>query len=313
MRALVYNDYGPPDSLAIGQVSLPHAGHGEVLIHVHYAGVNPVDWKMGEGRFQAGNSCTFPLVVGRDVAGVVEDVGLGVTSFKPGDRVVACLPSPGGGFAEFAVAPSNAVAPSPKSLPMNSSAAKPLVFLTAWQSLIEIGALKANQKVLILSGAGGTGSMAVQIARHQGAHVIALTSRGNRDYVRALGAHEVFDYQADDLADTICAQHPEGLDLVFSNVLGPLHRMSYDTLRPGGTLVTIGEDPIRGLAAEKDISVFDHLVRSDRDHLSKMAQLVDGGLLNPPEITEFTLENAQAALEESLNGHTRGKLVLRVC
>ena len=163
MKAVAYQYYGSPEALELIELPVPDPSADGVLIKTSYASINPIDWKIGEGRMKAYFDVDFPLVVGRDLAGVVESVGSRVTQISPGDRVFATLPRPGGCFAEFVTVPVSYVAKAPQQISLKGSAALPLVALTCWQALIEKAGLVEGQKVFILAGAGGTGSLAVQL------------------------------------------------------------------------------------------------------------------------------------------------------
>lgn len=312
MKAIAYRQYGPPERLELIEMPVPSPDEDEALIKIRYAGVNPIDWKIGEGRLKAFQPYDFPLLVGRDLAGVVEHVGSRVTGFSPGDKVFAGLPGPGGAFAEYMSVPAGYVAKAPHRISLRESASLPLVALTCWQSLIEKAGLGAEQKVFILSGAGGTGSLAVQIAHHRAAVVLTTCSPRNRAYVESLGAGEVYDYVNDDVIGKIRRVVPDGVDVVFSNVLGELHEKSYGLLKRGGILVTIGEPPIPTLAERYGVREIDLVVSPSGGQLTEISRLVDDGKLKPPAVTELPLEACAKAFRMSMDGHVRGKIVLRM-
>jgi len=312
MKAIAYQRYGSPEALQLIELPDPQPRMDEVLIKTSYASINPIDWKIGAGRMKAHFDFDFPLIVGRDLAGIVESVGDRVTQFSPGDRVFALLPRPGGAFAEFVSVPASNAAKAPQQISLKQSAALPLVALTCWQALIEAAGLTEGQSVFILAGAGGTGSLAIQLARAKGATVVTSCGPANLDYVAGLGASEVFDYSCDDVIGEIRERYPDGIDVVFSNVLGDLHEKAYGTLRESGTLVTIGEPLIPGLAERFGLREFDVVVRPDGDQLAEVARMVDGGDLQPPAISEFPMERCADAMRMSMDGHVRGKIVLRL-
>lgn len=312
MKAIAYQRYGSPEALQLIELPDPQPSPDEVLIKTSYASINPIDWKIGAGRMKAHFDFDFPLIVGRDLAGIVESVGDQVTQFSPGDGVFASLSRPGGALAEYVTVPASNAAIAPQKISLKESAALPLVALTCWQSLIEAAGLTEGQSVFILSGAGGTGSLAIQLARAKGATVITSCSPTSFDYVASLGASEAYDYSKDDVIKSVRERHPEGLDVVFSNVLGGLHKRAYSTLRVGGALVTIGEPLIPGLADQFGIREFNVVVRPDGDQLAEIARMIDGGDLQPPAITEFPMEQCADAMRKSMDGHVRGKIVLRL-
>jgi NADPH:quinone reductase-like Zn-dependent oxidoreductase len=196
MKAVCIYSYGGPEVLAYKDVPCPHPSDGEVLVRVHAAGINPVDWKIREGHLKGMLNHTFPLILGWDVSGVVESVGrAGISRLKVGDEVFS-RPDilRDGAYSEYVVIREAEVAIKPKTIDHIHAAAIPLAGLTAWQSLFEAGGLSSGQKVLIHAAAGGVGSFAVQLAKLTGAYVIGTASGKNHDYVRKLGADQVIDY-----------------------------------------------------------------------------------------------------------------------
>jgi NADPH2:quinone reductase len=291
---------------------VPKPRNGEILVRVQHAGVNPIDWKIGEGRMQKYYDPAFPLVVGRDLAGNVEAVGNNVSKFSPGDIIVACLPGPGGAFAEYVTVDQSFAAHAPRSVPLVELASVPLVGLTCWQALVEHGAVSKDDVVFILSGAGGTGSIAVQLAFAIGATVLTTCSPDNHEYVMNLGASVVYDYSQTTVSDDILQKLPNGVDIVFSNVLGDLHKQAYRVVRKGGKLVTIGEAPIEGLAAKLGIRDIDLVARPNGNQLAKLIGMMEDGKLRPPAVTTYPLDEGAQAFEDSMRRHTRGKIVLNL-
>lgn len=195
MRAVTINEFGGPDVLTTGRIARPEPLPTEVLVRVHAAGINPVDWKTRAGHGMAGLQ-TLPLILGWDVSGVVEEVGFGVTTLAPGDEVYAMpwFPRPAGAYAEFVTAPSRQFARKPDSLSHVEAAALPLAALTAWQALVDTARVTAGQRVLVHAAAGGVGHLAVQIAKHLGAEVIATAREPRHAWLKELGADETIDY-----------------------------------------------------------------------------------------------------------------------
>jgi NADPH2:quinone reductase len=312
MKAITYPRYGTPDVVKLIEIPAPSPKPNEALVKIAYASVNPIDWKIGEGRFQAYVDLDFPLVVGRDLAGTVAAIGDGVTDFEVGDTVFGSLANPGGAFAEFACVPVDHLAHAPRNVSLQQSASLPLVSLTCWQALVQHGAVDKGQVLFVLSGAGGTGSVAVQLARCKGAKVIATCSETNRDYVKALGADAVVDYRDENVVEAVRQFAPDGVDVVFSNLLGKLHEKSYALLKKEGILVTIGEPPVEGLATRYGIHEVDLLVEPNGRQLTEIAALIDNGKLTVPEIKMYRFNEAAEALHESMTGHSRGKIVMAV-
>ena len=311
MKAAVYESYGGPDSLVIREIDPPTPLDSEILVKVEYAAINPIDWKIGEGRLKAYLDYSFPLIVGRDIAGTVADPNNN-GQFALGDKVIAALPGPGGGLAEYVSVSSDHLTHAPRTMSLEGSASFPLVGLTCWQGLIEFAALSKEQVIFILSGAGGTGSFAIQVAKSVGARVITTCSPGNHDYVKRLGADIVFDYKRRDVVKEIQTRFPEGIDLVFSNVLGELHEQSYGILRRGGKLVTIGEPLSPGLGQRYGVEELDFVVSPNGEQLKQIVKLVESGLVVAPETKTYPFTQIGQALSDNMSGHTRGKIIVEM-
>jgi NADPH:quinone reductase-like Zn-dependent oxidoreductase len=191
MKAIVINAYGNADVVNYVDVERPEPKVGEVLVKVHTAGVNPVDWKI-RGGLGKRLGLTLPITLGGEIAGTIEKTGDDVRDFKEGDAVYGIIPS--GGFAEYAIAKAGEIAPKPPSLDFKHAAAIPLGALTAWQAIFGLAHLDRGQRILITGASGGVGSLAVQLAKAKGAHVIGTASGRNEEFVRALGADEFVDY-----------------------------------------------------------------------------------------------------------------------
>ncbi|GIT81507.1 NADPH:quinone reductase [Leifsonia sp. LS1] len=304
MRAIIQDELGGPDVLHEATVDRHEPGIGQVLLRVSAAGVNPAD---GMNRQTGLFSGPPPFVLGWDVSGVVEKVGPGVTVLSAGDEVFGLLPFPrgGGAYAEFAIAPARALVPKPARLSHVEAAALPLAGLTAWQALVETAGVGAGTRVLITGAAGGVGHLAVQLAAARGAHVIALTSEANADYVRSLGAAEVLDYRAVDFGEVL-----DDLDVVLDVVGGDYPLKALRTLRPGGFLVSTLPQSLAAAvpaAAEQGIRVAGLFVESDRLGLSALAELAAEGRLVPRIAATYPLDEAAAAHAAK---HGAGKVVL---
>src|ERR1700733_11423864 len=190
MRAARFHEYGPPSVLVVETIERPEAKAGEVLIRVRFAGVNPIDWKLRAGNLKQYMPVTLPTIPGLDVSGTVEAVGEGVIGFAIGDRVFGRGAST---YAEFAVAPTATIALIPDGVSFEQAAPLHVGGVTAWLGVVERGQVAAGQRLLVLGGAGGVGSIAVQLGRWKGADVIATASTANVEFVRSLGAREVID------------------------------------------------------------------------------------------------------------------------
>ncbi|MER5726960.1 NADP-dependent oxidoreductase [Streptomyces sp. NPDC002138] len=306
MRAVVVSQWGGPEVLTETTIDRPEPGPTEVLVRVHAAGVNPVDWKTRASGVLIDWAPT--PIVGWDVSGTVEAVGMGVTLFQPGDEVFGMphFPKQAGGYAEYVTAPARHFVRKPAALDHVAAAALPLAALTAWQALVDTADLRAGQRVLIHAAAGGVGHLAVQIAKARGAYVIGTASAAKHDLLRELGADELIDYRSSDFAEAV-----RDVDVVLDTIGGDYGKRSLRVLRPGGHLVTIaGGD---GLAVDADgVRVSVLLVEPDRQGLTALAALAEEGALRPLIDTVLPLEQAARAHEIGELGRTTGKIVLTV-
>jgi NADPH2:quinone reductase len=315
MRAAYYTCYGDPDVLALGELPPPEPGPGEVRIAVRAAGVNPVDWKLMSGAFAGVFPQEFPTIPGWDAAGQIDAVGAGVDASRVREPVFAYCRRPivrGGTFAEFVVVPESFVARKPRSIDFAEAAALPLVALTAWQSLFGHAGLGKGQRVLIHAAAGGVGSLAVQMARHAGARVVATASPANADYVRSLGAHEVVDYRNGAAWTRLAHLAGDGFDVVFDTVGGDALARSYALVKPGGALPALNDAPDADACAARGIRGVRVFSEPDGVALGEIAAMIDAGALRVPAVEVLPLAAAGDALRRSMDGHVRGKLVLRV-
>ncbi|MFJ9808728.1 NADP-dependent oxidoreductase [Streptomyces sp. NPDC101158] len=306
MRAVVVEQWGGPENLVEREVERPEPGLNEVLVRVHAAGVNPVDWKTRAG----GALIEWGEVpaVGWDVSGTVEAVGPGVGIFRPGDEVfgMPLFPRQAGGYAEYVVAPARHLARKPASLSHVEAAALPLAALTAWQALVDAADVRPGERVLVHAAAGGVGHFAVQIAKARGAYVIGTASAAKHDLVRQLGADEVVDYREERFEDVV-----SDVDVVLDGLGGETAVRSLKVLRPGGRLVTLpGPDDVP--AAHDEVRALWVLVEPDHLGLREIAALVDRGALRPVVETVLPLAEAAKAHEIGERGRTTGKIVLSV-
>jgi NADPH:quinone reductase-like Zn-dependent oxidoreductase/predicted SnoaL-like aldol condensation-catalyzing enzyme len=312
MRAISQDMYGTPEVLKEVLVPNPVARVSVILVAVHAAGVNPTDWW---NRAQATTVSRLPLVLGWDVSGVVEAVGVGVTLFKPGDEVFGMLPYPGGvgSHAEYVTAPARAFTHKPAGVDHIQAGALPLAALTAYQALVETAEVRAGQRVLIHAAAGGVGHLAVQIAKSRGAYVVGTASAAKHDFVRSLGADEVIDYHTVDFAEAVA-----DIDVVLDPVSfdSAARARSLAVLRPGGTLVSIIPVPVDDAEltaiAERGIRFESLLVEADHAGMQAIAALVETGALRAHIETTFPLAEAAKAHALGETGRTTGKIVLTV-
>lgn len=328
MRAFVVTKYKAP--LQEADVPEPVVGERDVLVRVEAAGLNQLDEKIRAGEFKQILPYKLPLILGNDVAGTVIGVGTAVRGFKPGDEVYA---RPGkdriGTFAERIAVAESDLALKPASISMEEAGSLPLVALTAWQALVERGRVQPGQKVLIHAGAGGVGSITIQLARHLGASVATTASGSNAEFVRELGADTVIDYRTQDFEQLLA-----GYDLVLDSLGGQNLQKSLRVLKPGGKAIGIAGPPDPGFAREAGLNpvlrlavaglsgkirrqakklgvTYEFLfMRADGDQLRQITTLVDQGVVRPIVGKVFAFDQTPQALQDLSKGGIRGKAVI---
>lgn len=309
MRAISQETLGGPDVLELVETSRPAPAPTEVLVRVTAAGVNPVDWKVRKAGGFLGQP---PFTLGWDVAGVVEELGYGVTRFAVGDRVFGMprFPKEAAAYAEYVTSPSRQLARTPDRLSDVEAAALPLAGLTAWQALVETAEVQAGQKVLVLGAAGGVGHLAVQIAKARGAYAIGTASSGKHEFLRMLGIDEAVDYTSEWVGERV-----RDVDVVLDLVGDDTSPGVLSLVREGGLFITApsgaGVERLRELAGGR-VRITGILVEPDRAGLESLAALVADGALRPHVAATFPLADAARAHEQSETGRTQGKLVLTV-
>ena len=313
MKAVYINEFGGREKLIYSEdFPKPEVQEGEVLVRINAAGVNPVDYKIREGiRKHLGQA--FPLILGWDMAGIVEDRGFGARRFKIGDKVIAYARRPvveKGTYAEYIAIPECYLASKPVLLSFEEAASLPLTGLTAYQALYEKANMKPGQWVLILGASGGVGSMAVQLAKIGGAKVAALAGASNQEYLKSLGADQVFDYSDSDWASKFNTLIPEKASIVFDCVGKDTILKSYSCVKPGGMIVSITSQPNEELLSANKITFQFHFVEPNSLHLEYLSSLVDKGQLKIHVNTVFPLNEVVKAHELMESEHTRGKIVL---
>lgn len=315
MNAIRQHSFGGPEVLTAERVARPAPLPTEVLVRVHAAGINPVDWKTRAGSGMAGVLGEPPFILGWDVAGVVEEIGFGVTTLAPGDEVYGMpwFPRAAGAYAEFVTAPARQFTRKPATATFAQAAAVPLAGLTAWQALVDTAAVRPGQRVLITAAAGGVGHLAVQFAKHLGAYVIAVAGPHNQQWLTELGADRVLDYTAGRFEKEVA-----DVDVVL-DLVGDAHdatsTRSIETLRPGGLLIAVpgGVSPALAAAAEAaGVRATAFLVEPDSPALARIAALIDDGTVTVEVAAELPLAAVADAHRTAEQGHTRGKVVLRV-
>ncbi|MFI9272513.1 NADP-dependent oxidoreductase [Kitasatospora sp. NPDC052896] len=307
MKAIAIRRYGGPEVVECMELPDPKVGPDSVLVRVRAAGVNPVDWKIREGWLDGVLDVHFPLVMGWDVAGVVERVGPAVTEFRPGDAVLGYVRKDAvqhGTYAELVSCPVRTLAHKPAGLGWAQAGGLPLAGLTAYQGVVKALRVQAGETVLVHAAAGGVGSLAVQLALGLGARVIGTAGPHNHEYLRELGAEPVLYGQG--LAERVRELAPQGVDAAFDAFGGGAVAVSLDLVADPGRIASIADASVREAGGHY---VF---VRPDAADLAVLAELVETGRLALTVASTFRLEDACSAQLLSAEGRTRGKIVLTV-
>lgn len=332
MKAFIVERYGKKGSTRMAEMSEPVLGEDEVLVEVHAASVNPVDYKIRNGEFKLFLPHKPPFILGNDFAGVVVRVGSRVRNFKPGDEVFAQPDADRiGAFAELIAVREASLVMKPKSLTMEEAASVPLVGLTSWQALVEKANVQKGQKVLIHAGSGGVGTFAIQLAKHLGATVATTTSTANVDWVKRLGADVVVDYKKQDFEKVL-----GDYDLALNNLAGDTLEKSVRVLKPGAKLISISGPPdiefaqqlglnwmlkqvmrllsfsIRRKAAARQVGYSFLFMQANGAQLQRIAALIDAGSIRPVIDRVFPLEQTHEAMAYLEQGRAKGKVVIKV-
>ncbi|MGE5893935.1 MAG: NADP-dependent oxidoreductase [bacterium] len=308
MKAVRIHSYGGPQVMVEEDAPRPEPFSGEVLIEVHAAGVNPIDWKVREGYAKGWLKHKLPLILGWDVSGVVVELGRGDKGFQEGDEVYGKLDSGrDGAYAEYVVSRVENIAYKPKTIDYVHAASVPIAALTAWQSIFDRANLSAGQTVLIHAAAGGVGHFAVQFSKWKGARVIGTASAQNEEFVKRLGADMVIDYTTKKFEDEV-----SGVDCVLDTQGGEVLDRSLRVLKKGGIVVSTLEEPSAEDLARYGVRGAHMVVKSDSRQLMQIAGLIDEGKVRPVVETVLPLAEAQRAHELSQKGHVRGKIVLKI-
>ncbi|HXA00831.1 MAG TPA: NADP-dependent oxidoreductase [Cytophagaceae bacterium] len=308
MKAVRMHGYGSADVLIYEDAPIPEILPDEILIKVHAAGVNPIDWKIRQGYFKDRMILPLPLILGWDVSGTVEQTGILVTRFKKGDKVFAKPDGMrNGAYAQYIAVRSHETALAPESISLEHAAGIPVTAQTAWEALFEKGGLKQGQTVLIHGASGGVGSFAVQLARIAGAYVIATTSKDNIEMVRSLGAEEIIDYTSEDFSKKV-----QNIDLVFDTIGGETQAKSLTVLKKGGILVSTLGAPDPKETAKHQVRGVGFSLSANGARLAEIGGLVDSGMLKVVVDKEFSLKDVKEAHKLSESHHAKGKIILRV-
>lgn len=310
MKAAQINAYGGPEVLVLfSDAPKPQPGDGQVLVEVHAAGVNPFDWKLREGYMKDAIPLKFPATLGGDVAGIVAELGNGVSGFEIGQPVYGQANAAGsqGSYAEFTTVKASSLTEKPGSIDYETAAAAPLTGVSTIQALIDHAKLKSGQKILIHGAAGGIGSFAIQLAKHIGAHVAATAASEDMEYVKSLGADEVIDYKTQDFTTML-----KDFDVVFDTVGGETFTKSHQVLVKGGIIVTMAAQPDEALAKQYGVTAIHQNSQVTPERLAKLTELLKQKVLTVHIDKVFSLEQAGAAQAYIQQGKHHGKVVLAV-
>ena len=308
MKAIRVHARGGPEQLVFENAPEPEARAGDVLVRVFATGITPTELRWDETYEHADGTPRIPSIPGHEVSGVVERVAPDVDDFRPGDAVYGLADFPrDGAAAEFVAVRAANLARKPQSIGHTEAASLPLSALTAWQALFVHGQLVGRQSVLIHAGAGGVGSLAVQLARWRGLRVYATASARDMAFVQSLGADEVIDYHAEHFE-----QKARNVDMVFDTVGGETQERSLRVLRQGGVLVSVVSRISPGAAERHGVRAVYFIVEGNRAQLEQIASLVDEGDMKPILAQVFPLARARDAFEFGASSHAPGKIVLEV-
>ncbi|MDQ3064159.1 MAG: NADP-dependent oxidoreductase [Acidobacteriota bacterium] len=305
MKAVKINEYGDESVLDYTETERPAPQADEVLVKVHVAAVNPVDWKIRDGLGEM-FGLQPPIILGCEIAGTVEAIGGDVKDFQQGDAVYGYIGSHAGGYAEYAIAKADEIAPKPESLDFENAAAIAVGALTSWQAIFDLANLQNGQRILITGASGGVGSLAVQLAKAKGAFVIGTASGKNEAFVRGLGADEFIDYTKKKFEELV-----KDVDVVFDTVGGDTLTRAFQTLKKGGFLVTTVQPPPEEKAKEFGVNASMVEAQPSAKQLAEINQLIDEGKLKTHIATVLPLAEVKKAHQLSKSGRTRGKIILK--
>ncbi len=332
MKAFILKRYGKSDQLEFADIPRPKIKPYEMLVQVHAAGLNPIDYMIPKGVFKPILKLQLPATMGSDLAGIVVEVGSRVTRFKSGDSIFASIFDLGtGALAEFAVVPENVAAIKPENLDFVQAASIPMVGLTSWQALKERAHLKPGQKVFIPAGSGGIGTFAIQLAKHLGATVGTTTSTNNVSLVKSLGADEVIDYKKHEFENVL-----QGYDAVLGTIRGDGIEKSLRILKPKSRVVSLIGPPDAAFAHARGMNVLMKFVfwlmsskiirqakkrgveysfmfaHPDGRQLAEIGKLLVAGQILPVIDKVFPFDQTKEALAYLETGRAKGKVVVKV-
>ena len=306
MKVAQIQKFGGPEVIELVDIEKPKPGKGQVLVKVYAAAINPFDYKLRNGAMKI----NFPFTMGLDVAGVVAEIGEGVENFSVGNKVygsAASLAGATGGFTEFAAVPVGIIAKMPTTIDFNQAAAVVLTGCSAVQALLEHMELKSGQRVLIHGGAGGIGTMAIQIAKSLGAYVATTATGDGIEYVKKLGADEVIDYQSQKFQEIL-----KEYDGVYDTVGGEVFEKSFEVLKKNGVLVSMVAHDEKKLAEQYGVKVISQFTKVTTERLSTLAKYIESGAVKIHIDKIYSFDNIREAFVEQEAGHVLGKIVISI-
>ena len=312
MKSIQINSYGGNDVVDINNdVPIPKVSTSKVLVEVKASGVNPVDWKIREGYFQQMVPLQFPATLGTDFSGVIKELEQNVsTNFNIGDEVygqASLLSGGSGSFAELALTNIKSIAVKPKTLNHIEASSLPLVGASTWQGLVDNIGLSKNQKILIHGGAGGIGTIAIQLAKHLGAYVGTTVKSEDKEFVQQLGADEIIDYTTQNFDDIL-----HDYDAAFDTVGGETYKKSFKVLKNNGTIVSMLEQPDSNLMNQYGVKAIFQFTETTSERLTKLAQWIDQNNVKVNVEKTFPLSETAKALDYQKDNHPRGKVVITI-
>ena len=332
MKAFIIDTYKKNGPLRLANMPEPEVGANDVLVRIKASGLNPLDSKIRDGEFKLFLPYRLPLILGHELSGTVVKVGANVQTYKVGDKVYSRpRDHRTGTFAEYIAVDQADLARKPEKLTMAEAASVPLVGLTAWQALVEVGKVKPGQKVFIQAGSGGVGSIAIQLAKHLGATVATTTSAANTELVKRLGADVVIDYRTQDFEKVL-----SGYDLVLNSQDPKTLAKSLNVLKPGGHLISISGPPdlsfakslklnpllkfvvrllgrcVQKKAKSRGVSYSFLFMHADGAQLTQLGRLIDADVVRPVLDKIFPFAQTAEALAYVETGRAKGKVVIKV-
>ncbi len=310
MKAAVINEYGSSEVIKIVEDALkPSARDGLVVVEVHAASINPFDYKVNSGAMKDSIPLQFPKTLGMDMAGVINEVGSANENLKVGDEVYgqAAFFSGGGAIAEFTLAKPSSLALKPNNISFVEAAGLPLTAVSAYQALVDNMSLSSGQKLLIHGGAGGIGSIAIQLAKHLGASIATTCAGKDIDYVKGLGAEVVINYETEDFAKII-----KDYDAVFDLIGGEVYKKSFEVLKPNGILVSMMQEPDSELSEKYNVRARHQSTKVDSQSLNNVRELVEQVVIKPQIEKDYPIEQTASAFDVLEHDHPKGKVVIKI-